>query len=480
MMESSAAAEFADLPVAEIAAALSDRRVSISDLLHAYQDRIRVFNDRFRAFSHLAPPPPTSIDALQAELSNGRARSPLHGLVVSVKGNIPVAALPWTEGSAVFADRVASTDAAIVARARQAGAIVLGTTTLSELAMYGVRNAFEPMGINPWCPERMAGGSSTGAGVAASLRMTAVNIGTDSGGSIRNPACHTGVVGFMASAGTLPVGGVPEHAPSLPALGLIARSVPDVTVAYETLAARTSSDVQPSGRLLVPRRLVDQMCDEETASLFADTLRLIKNSHIEIVEADVASWQEGEAAAGDISLFESARALSRMDCARASDGIRKRRDTGLQITDQMFADACRSAAKFRNEMTAALDTARADALVSPTWPFAAPFIDAQTVSVRRQETAIDPYRSCFVRAANAAVGAALTLPMGLYPQAQVPAGLHLMTAHGRDRSLLTLAASIEKAMPRLPLPPPLRDFANPVPAHAALNPAPANSPIASI
>ena len=165
-------AEPASLTITEAVTALSNGQLKILDLLRSCQDRIQRFNNRFRAFSHLASFSTAEIDALQAEFRRGKARSPLHGLTIGVKGSIPVASLPWTEGSAIFANRIATTDAAIVSRARQAGAIILGTTTLSELAMYGVCNAFEPMGINPWCPKRKAGGSSTGAGVAACTATT--------------------------------------------------------------------------------------------------------------------------------------------------------------------------------------------------------------------------------------------------------------------------------------------------------------------
>jgi aspartyl-tRNA(Asn)/glutamyl-tRNA(Gln) amidotransferase subunit A len=452
-------ADSAALSVAEAAAALSSGRLAIADLLHACQKNISQFNGSYRAFSRIAVPSASQIAVLQAELAEGKPRSVLHGLTVSIKGNIPVQGLPWTEGSAVFAGRIATTDAAIVAHARAAGAIILGITTLSELAMYGVRNAFEPMGINPWCPKRTAGGSSIGAGVAACLAMAAVNIGTDSGGSIRNPACHLGVVGFMPSVGSLPSIGVPDHVPSFPALGLICRSVTDVTIAFEILAARKVVGCS-SGRLIVPARLIEKMCDRDTATLFADALRRLQETGFKVIDYDMLSWRPGEAAAGVISLFESARTLSQMNCANTSDGIRQRRDIGLALSKEEVDSARHCAASFSEQLRDALDTTGADAVVSPTWPFAAPMIDAQTVVVHGRTISIDPHRNCFVRAANSAGAAALTLPMGLYPEEQVPAGLHLMSDRRREDRLLSAAARIEAVMPRLPLPPPLRDRAS--------------------
>lgn len=429
--------------------------LAVQDLIGACQARCQRFNARYRAFSHLAPDDALPVDGLQAELDGGKPRGPMHGIPFSIKGNIPVATLPWTEGSRIFAERVATADAAIVARVREAGGIVLGTTTLSELAMYGVRNPFEPMALNPWDEVRTAGGSSTGAGVAASLGMAAINIGTDSGGSIRNPACHTGVVGFMASGHTLPGDGAPAHAPSLPSLGLIARRVSDVMLAFGTLSTLGAPPVATTLRVLVPRHLIDEMCDDETLDLFNRTLEVLERSGITLIDRDFASWRSGEASAGVISLFEGSRALDRMDYTKASEGLRLRRDKGLLISEHEYEAARRAVAGTCRELCEALTVENADAVVSPTWPFAAPLIDAETVPVGGRPVPVDPHRNIFVRAANAAAAAAVTIPMGLYPSARVPAGLHLMAASGSDYRLLALAQRVERALPPLPPAPPL-------------------------
>ncbi|MGQ0654437.1 MAG: amidase [Betaproteobacteria bacterium] len=401
----------------------------------AAQTAIARFNSRYRALSHVAE-----------DIARQVAAAPpgsLRGVTVSVKGCIPVAGLPWTEGSAIYAGRVAQRDAAIVARARAAGGVVVGTSTLSELAMYGVENPFEPMGLNPWDPARTAGGSSTGAGVAAALGMAQVNIGTDSGGSIRNPACHCGVAGFMPSKGSLSLEGQPLHVPSLTAVGLIAPTVEDVERAWEALAERPGEAQAPSGRLLVPRRLIEEVCDAETLSLFQNAI-----AGLEAVEGEIPGWMEGERAAGIVSLAECGRALAGMDLSKASDGIRARAANAARLSADEVEAARAACAK--------LQAALVDVIVTPTWPFAAPSIHAQSVELRGRMVPVDPHRNCFVRAANAADACAITIPMGLYPTAQVPAGLHLVAPAGSERRLLALARALEARMPKLPLPPPLR------------------------
>jgi Asp-tRNA(Asn)/Glu-tRNA(Gln) amidotransferase A subunit family amidase len=399
-------------------------------------DRIAALNRTYRAFSNLAT---------ESELRKA-------GFTVSVKGNIPVKGLPWTEGSALYAGRIARQDAAIVARARAAGGVVVGTTTLSELAMYGVTNPFEPMGLNPWNVERTAGGSSTGAGVAAALGMAQVNIGTDSGGSIRNPACHCGVVGFMPRIGALPLEGTPNHTPSLSTIGLIGHSVGEVETAYRVLAEVPPAPA-PGHRLLVLRGLVERMCDDETQALFFAALAA---AGLELIEAEIPGWLEGERAAGVVSLYESGQALARMDLSRASDGIRARAAAAAKLKDEQVSAARAACAELRRNVAAALQSARADAIATPTWPFAAPYITEHTVKVKGASVPIDPHRNCFVRAANAIDACAITLPMGLYPSAGVPAGLHLTANGGSESLLLALARVIETAVPPLPPAPPLQ------------------------
>lgn len=446
----------APLSIAQTAARLASGASTVMQVIDRARARIDRFNPVYRAFSHLRENTYEQAQALQAELAAGRIRSPLHGLAVSVKGNIPVAGMPWTEGSAMFADRVASRDAGIVTRVRAAGGVVLGTTTLSELAMYGVTNPFEPMGLNPWDVSCTAGGSSTGAGVAAALDFAQVNIGTDSGGSIRNPACHCGAVGFMPRIGGLTLDGKPNHAPSLSSAGLIGRSVRDVETAWHTLADAPGRRLDETPlRLLVPRHLVDTLCDGPTLELFSRACEELARAGFDLVDAEVQGWMAGEHAAGIVSLAESGSALARMDLTHASDGIRARAANAARLTAPEISSARAACAALHMTLPASLRAVGAAAVLTPTWPFAAPAIDAKAVQFRGGTIPIDPHRNCFVRAANAIDGCAITLPMGLYPGTGVPAGLHLTAPGGDERVLLALARMAESGLPALPMLPAL-------------------------
>ena len=443
--------DFAYLSISDLGDRLRGGAVTVEAILETANSRIARFNSRYRAFSYLSGSGIAIAEGLDAELREGTSRGPLHGMLVSVKGNIPVADLPWTEGSRLFANRRAPSDAAVVAKARAAGTIVLGTTTLSELAMYGATNDFEPLGLNPWDVRRTAGGSSTGAGVSSVLGMAHVNIGTDAGGSIRNPACHCGVVGLMPGIDDLTGSGVANYSPSLSSVGLIGRSVDDVAIAYRTLAnPLPPKSTAPSFRLLVPWRIVEENCDVETRLLFRQAIELLSRAECKLLDHDLPQWLPGEAAAGTIFLHECGRALAQMDLSQASEGIRNRAKVAARLTAEHITEARRRAAELKAAVDQALREADADAVVSPTWPFAAPLIDAETARVGNRTVAIDAARGFFVRAANAINGCAITLPMGIYPSVGVPAGLHLMAQGGNEARLLATARLAERILPKLP------------------------------
>ncbi len=393
--------------------------------------------DHFRAFSHRVASP--------AAPSPG----PLTGVTLAVKGNIPVAGLPWTEGSAVFATRIATEDAACVARLKAAGAVVVGMTTLSEMAMYAPDNAAEPMGLNPFDVTRTAGGSSTGSGVAVALGQAMLGLGTDSGGSVRNPALHGGVVGFKPSLGAWDYTGVTQPAPSLDTLGLIARDV--ATLARGAAVLGTPRGIA-TPRLLVPATLIATSADCATRAFFAAALDRCRAAGIETIEAEIPLWREADAACGVISLAEGGAWLDLLP-ADAPIGPRLvARRAAFRALDPATVTAARATC---SAFTQALRDALRDggAIATPSWPFAAPLIEAETVEMDGKTIPLDPARSIFVRTANAAGAPAITLPAGLYAAERVPFGLHLLAAPGEDAALLTLAAMVEAALPPAPTPP---------------------------
>ncbi len=181
--------------------------------------------------------------AADESVARGEALGLLHGLPLGVKDLDDAAGLPTTKGSPIFRDTVAETDSRMVAALREAGAIVLGKTNTPEFgAGANTRNAVYGATGNPFDPSRSAAGSSGGSAVALATGMVPLATGSDTGGSLRNPAAFCGVVGFRPSPGLVPN----EHRilgwSPLPVLGPMARTVPDLCLMLAAMVADDARD----------------------------------------------------------------------------------------------------------------------------------------------------------------------------------------------------------------------------------------------
>ncbi len=199
------------------------------EVVRAHLDAIDRFDPRLHAYVH--------VDR-EAKPSHGA----LAGVTVAVKDSLPVAGMPWTDGSAVWRDRVPSEDTIPVARARAAGAAILGKTNLPELAAaVGTTNAIFPATNNPWRLGVTPGGSSGGSAAAVAAGMATLGMGTDMGGSIRIPASCCGVVGLRPSPDRVPCE-IADPA-GLSVVGPIGRTVADVRLMFSVLSSTSSQAV---------------------------------------------------------------------------------------------------------------------------------------------------------------------------------------------------------------------------------------------
>ena len=172
-----------------------------------------------------------------AELAAGCDLGPLHGIPIAIKDLIEVAGMPTGYGSKVHAPRIATQDAALVARLRAAGAVIFGKTNLLEYA-YGIAHPEIGQTNNPHDPTRTAGGSSGGSAAAVAAGIVPLAIGTDTGGSIRIPAAYCGIVGVKPTYGLVPLDGVFPLSWSLDHAGPLARSIEDAAIALACLSGK--------------------------------------------------------------------------------------------------------------------------------------------------------------------------------------------------------------------------------------------------
>ena len=229
----------------------SGRRTAVETVTE-HLDRIAEIEPRLNAF-HAVRREAALAEAAEVDASPSRSDLPLAGVPVAMKDNTAVAGEHVRNGSEATSDRPAAHDDEVVARVRAAGGVVLGTTRMPELAIWGFTSS-TAYGVtrNPWDPDLDPGGSSGGAAASVASGMAALAVGTDGGGSIRIPSAACGLVGVKTTRGLVPLpGGVEEHWLGLSVTGPIARTVRDASALLDVLAGRPVQPLESAGRLRV-------------------------------------------------------------------------------------------------------------------------------------------------------------------------------------------------------------------------------------
>jgi aspartyl-tRNA(Asn)/glutamyl-tRNA(Gln) amidotransferase subunit A len=229
------------LTLTEAAEQIRDGRLSPLELTRECLARIEQLNPVLNAFITVTAE--TALDEArqaEAEIAAGNWRGPLHGIPIGLKDLFDTAGVRTTAASNQYRDRVPHEDAEVVRRLKQAGAVIVGKLNLHEFAfgMSGVVSAFGPT-RNPWNPERISGGSSSGAGAAVAAGLCVAAMGTDTSGSIRCPSALCGIVGHRPSAGLVSMKGAIPLSTSFDTAGPMARTVQDVALVIDTLTAST-------------------------------------------------------------------------------------------------------------------------------------------------------------------------------------------------------------------------------------------------
>src|ERR1700686_5084385 len=233
------------ISISEAADLLHRKKISPGDLATACLDRIERLNPVLNAFitvTHEGAMAQARV--AEDEISRGQWRGPLHGIPIGLKDLIDTAGVRTTCGSALFAERVPTEDALVVQRLKRAGAVLIGKQNLQEFA-YGGTSASSHFGAvhNPWNPKHIAGGSSGGSAAAVAAGMCFGAIGSDTGGSIREPAAFCGVVGLKPTYGRVSTRGGFPLSWSLDHVGPICRNVRDTVLMLEAIAGYDVLDV---------------------------------------------------------------------------------------------------------------------------------------------------------------------------------------------------------------------------------------------
>jgi len=242
-------------------------------------DHAEEIDRRIHAFLHLDRDGATGT-ARRLERQPPAARGPLFGLPVAVKDNIAVRGLPSTSGSALLGAYPAPYDATVVARLRGAGAVILGTTNLDEFGMgSATTSGFRGPTRNPIDPERIVGGSSGGPAAAVASGAVPVALGTDTGGSVRLPAAHTGIFGLRPTYGRVSRFGITAYASSFDQVGCLAANLTDLGRVLSVI-----SGADPRDATSVDREVPD-FCAAATRAAFPRTVAACSDEDLAILDS---------------------------------------------------------------------------------------------------------------------------------------------------------------------------------------------------
>jgi aspartyl-tRNA(Asn)/glutamyl-tRNA(Gln) amidotransferase subunit A len=439
--------DYAGATIAELAAALSSGRITSERLTDACLARIVERDPSINAFI-LVMREEAIARARDAdrEIAAGRHRGPLHGVPISLKDIIDVRGTATTAASRVRMGHVASHDASLVVRLRDAGAVLIGKTNLHEFAV-GTTSDESAFGAvhHPLDAGLSPGGSSGGSAASVLADMAYASIGTDTGGSVRIPAAACGLVGLKPALGEIALDGVVPLSTTLDHAGPLCRAVDDAEILYDVLtgappAATTAADAATT--LGVLRGYFTSLLHPEVATVFdaaceqlasaGVTLESVEMSHAGDIGPVYLHILLGEAAAYHAKTLES----------RAADytpNVRSRLELGRYVLAEDYVRALRGRDLLRKQVATALG--ERSALLLPTLAIPAPKLGSTTVRIGAAE---EPVRNVMLRLTqlfNITGHPAITLPCGS-TSLGLPVGLQLVGAD--TRRLLATAKAVER------------------------------------
>jgi aspartyl-tRNA(Asn)/glutamyl-tRNA(Gln) amidotransferase subunit A len=460
------------LSVEELQAALRSGECTPAEIYASCRAAADSAQPHIRAFNRFedGPPPPRG-DAGSA---------PLHGIPYASKENIAVAGRPLTCNSRILANYRPPYDATVTERLRAAGAMLLGQTNMDEFAMgSSTENSATGPTQNPWDLARTPGGSSGGSAAAVAADAVPFALGSDTGGSIRQPAGCCGVVGLKPTYGRVSRWGLVAFASSLDQIGPITRTVRDAALVYRELAGHDPRDSTclpapvedplagieqgPRGLTLgVPRALLKEGLDREVAANLDEVLARLAREGASLIEVDLPMMRYAIATYYILATAEASSNLARYDGVRygvraqASDldemyRASRTRGFGREVTlrillgtyvlsagyyDAYYRKASQVRTLMRREVVAALS--RCDAIVLPTSP---------TPAFKLGERVDDPLQmylsDVFTVSANLTGIPAIAVPSGL-TRAGLPLSLQLMGRPLQESLLLRAARALEQ------------------------------------
>ena len=334
---------FNELSIVEAARALRARECTVRELFDACRSVGESKNTELNAYRELFSD--SEIDAsieeaqkrIDAELANSKTAPVLCGIPLAIKDNILIEGRISSASSKMLENYKATYDATVIAKLKKEGAIFLGRTNMDEFALGGsTENSAFGVTKNPHDMTRVAGGTSGGSAAAVSAHMAIAALGTDTGGSVRNPASFCGVVGLKPTYGGVSRSGVIAAASSFDQVGPLTKTVADAKILFDAIKGNDPLDsttipadfsypkkeIKKNLRIGVPRHLLEKGLDTEVAENFEAALNELKSAGHEIVDISLPTSSYAIAAYYIINFAEVSTNLSRFDGIRYGHAAR--------------------------------------------------------------------------------------------------------------------------------------------------------------
>ena len=473
---------------ADMASALAAKEISSVELTKQHLDRIASVDGKINAFLHIDNAGALEqAEAIDKKRASGEKLSPLAGVPIAVKDILVQKGIPTTAGSKILEGWRPPYDSTVVAKLKAAGVVILGKTNMDEFAMgSSTENSAYGTTQNPWDLTRTPGGSSGGSAAAVAAFEAPLAIGTDTGGSIRQPAALTGIVGVKPTYGAVSRYGVVAYSSSLDQVGPFARTVLDTALLHEAIAGHDERDstsinapvpqVVAAAKRLDVKGMKIGVIKELSGSGFqagvsariAESIELLVAAGAEIVEVSCPNFEYALAAYYLIAPSEASSNLARFDSMRyglrvGDDGsrgaeevmsatreagfgkeVKRRIILGTYALSSGYYDAYYgSAQKVRTLVKQDFDNAfaKADVLISPVTP---------TTAFKIGEKSNDPVAMYLSDIATIPVNMAgiggMSLPVGLADEDGLPVGLQIMAPVMQDDRFYRVGGTLEAAL----------------------------------
>jgi aspartyl-tRNA(Asn)/glutamyl-tRNA(Gln) amidotransferase subunit A len=383
-------------------------------------------------------------------LKRGEDLGPLAGVPVAVKDLMPVRGYPLTAGTKAIEAKVQERDAPVVARLRAAGALIIGTANLHELA-FGINSANPHFGHvqNPRHPGYIPGGSSGGSAAAVAAELAAIAVGSCTGGSIRLPAACCGIVGFKPTYDAVPREDVYPLAWSLDHIGPITRSVEDAALAFEVMAGLPEHSMLPqtpatAPRIMQPRKFFYDMLDGEVGAALDGALARFRAAGASVGEVDVPGIELAPGIQLITMASEAAQAngeLLARHADRLGEDVRLRLETGQFYLAVDYIKAQRLRNQVRQSMIASFGDA--DVMIIPAMPVLPPKSGTLTLDLGGKTVHVAPALTRFTSPINFCGFPALSMPCGK-SRGGLPVNLQVVGRPGADATVLRVARWCEQ------------------------------------